>query len=97
MKILHTFSFFEIEDKNNVPKPEYTGTMRRNQALREIKEMMKDTLTLRQLQITELYYIDGLNTPQIAKKLGINKSTASRAINRSLKKLSPYLKYYRLR
>lgn len=50
-------------------------------------------LTNTQKKYINEYYINGLNTQQIAIKYGIDKSTVSRTINRGLSKLFRVLRY----
>jgi len=50
-------------------------------------------LTLRQQQVLSLYYDQGMNIPQIALKLGVNRSTVSRTIQRAKERLYRCLRY----
>ena len=50
-------------------------------------------LTARQREMLALYYDRGLKMVQIAKKLGVNRSTVSRTIKRAQDKLRRYLRY----
>ena len=50
-------------------------------------------LTARQREMLALYYDRGMKMVQIAKKLGVNRSTVSRTIKRAQDKLRRYLRY----
>lgn len=64
---------------------------------RAVLQVVRDQLTPRQRQIVLLYFFEGKNMPQIARELGVNKSTVSRTMQRALHNLRERLKYYRLR
>lgn len=61
--------------------------------LRNLGAAMRDELTERQREMLSMYYIDGLNMPQIASELGVNTSTVSRTIGRGLRRLRRCLRY----
>lgn len=60
---------------------------------RNLRIAQQEVLTLRQKQILELYYGQGLTMGQIALKLGVNRSTVSRILKRSRKRLYYVLRY----
>ena len=55
--------------------------------------LMEEELTPRQREVLALYYDRGLKMSQIARKLGINRSTVSRTIGRAKQRLYRYLQY----
>lgn len=57
-----------------------------------VKALRQD-ITNRQRQYLQLYYDQGLNMPQIARRLGVNKSTVSRTIKRGEARLRRCLRY----
>lgn len=59
-----------------------------------VLKVLKEQLTSRQKQILMMYFFDKKNIPSISNELNINKSTVSRSINSSIKKLHSILKYY---
>ncbi len=62
-----------------------------------IKQIMlravENELDARQAEILRRHYFDGESLSDIARRLGVNKSTVSRSVNRSVKKLRQALKY----
>lgn len=60
---------------------------------RSLRRARQQELTPRQRQMLELYYDRQMKMPQIAKKLGVNRSTVSRTIRRAKDKLRRYLRY----
>lgn len=70
---------------------------RLSQVKRAVLQVVREQLTPRQRQIVLLYFFEGRNIPQIARDLGVNKSTVSRTLRRALHNLREHLKYYRLR
>lgn len=48
---------------------------------------MKNVLTPKQYKYIQMYYIDGLKMPEIAKQMNVNVSTVSRTINRAVRRL----------
>lgn len=62
--------------------------------LREnLARALRQDVTDRQRQYLQLYYDQGLNMPQIARRLGVNKSTVSRTIKRGEARLRRCLRY----
>lgn len=74
--------------ENAADNTEQLDRLRRN--LRRAREQ---ELTSRQREMLELYYDRGLNMPQIADLLGINRSTVSRTIWRAKQRLYRCLRY----
>ena len=75
--------------RQNAPdNAEQMDRLRRN--LRQAREW---ELTPRQRQMVALYYDRGLNMVQIARRLGVNRSTVSRTLRRARERLYRYLRY----
>lgn len=74
--------------ENAEDNAEQLARLRRN--LRRARER---ELTARQRQMLALYYDQGMNTPQIARELGLNRSTVSRTLRRAKERLYQYLQY----
>lgn len=60
---------------------------------RNLRQAREQELTPRQRQLLELYYDRGKNMAQIARELGLNRSTISRTIRRARERLYRYLRY----
>ena len=60
---------------------------------RQLYTAIQEELTARQLEMICLYYGKRATMEQIARQLGVNKSTVSRTIRRGEAKLSRCLKY----
>lgn len=60
---------------------------------RNLRRAREQELTPRQREILALYYDRGLKMPQIARKLGINRSTVSRTVKRAKERLYRCLQY----
>lgn len=60
---------------------------------RNLRRARQQELTPRQKQVLALYFDQGLKMPQIAKKLGVNRSTVSRTIRRAKDRLYRCLRY----
>ena len=67
---------------------EQLGRLRRN--LRRAREQ---ELTDRQREMVSLYYDQGMTMPQIAERLGVNRSTVSRTLRRARDRLHRFLRY----
>lgn len=74
--------------QNSEDNSEQIERMRRN-----LHKARERELTARQRQIVDLYFDGGLNVPQIALKLGLNRSTVSRTLQRAKEKLYRCLRY----
>ncbi len=62
--------------------------------LREcLRQARQKELTARQRQLLSLYYDEGMTMPQIARELGLNRSTVSRTIRRAKERLYRCLRY----
>lgn len=62
--------------------------LRRNLRLARERE-----LTRRQREMVALYYDQGMTMPQIAERLGVNRSTVSRTLRRARDRLYRFLRY----
>ena len=60
---------------------------------RNLRQAREQELTPRQRQLLELYYDRGKNMAQIARELGVNRSTISRTIRRARERLYRHLRY----
>ena len=60
---------------------------------RNLRRAREQELTPRQREILALYYDRGLKMPQIARKLGVNRSTVSRTVKRARERLYRCLRY----
>lgn len=60
---------------------------------RTLRQAREQELTPRQQEILGLYYDEGMNIPQIAEKLGVNRSTISRSLSRARNRLYRCLRY----
>jgi len=60
---------------------------------RSLRQAREQELTPRQRQMLELYYDQGMNIPQIAGELGLNRSTVSRTLRRARERLYRCLRY----
>lgn len=67
---------------------ENLARLRKNLAL-----AIQEELTPRQQEILQMILSEGLSQAQIAKKLGVEKSTVSRTVARAKKKLERVLRY----
>ncbi len=74
--------------ENAEDNSEQLDRLRRNLRLARERE-----LTARQRQMLALYYDRGMSIPQIALKLGLNRSTVSRTIRRAKERLYRCLQY----
>ena len=63
------------------------------QLRRNLRRAREQELTPRQREILALYYDRGLKMPQIARKLGVNRSTVSRTVKRAKERLYRCLRY----
>lgn len=63
---------------------------RLRQNLRRAREQ---ELTDRQREMVSLYYDQGMTMPQIAERLGVNRSTVSRTLRRARDRLYRFLRY----
>ena len=62
--------------------------------LKILRKVIAEELTERQRQMITLYYFDRANIPQIAERLGVNRSTVSRTISRGRRNIMEKMKYF---
>lgn len=60
---------------------------------RNLRQAREQELTPRQREMLALYYDQGMNMPQIAAFLDVNRSTVSRTIQRAKQRLYRCLRY----
>ena len=60
---------------------------------RNLRQARERELTPRQRQLVDLYFDQGMNIPQIARELGLNRSTVSRTLRRAKARLYRCLRY----
>ena len=75
---------FEIAEDNG----EKIGRIKRL-----LPEVIRQELTDRQKQVVLLYYYQKYNIPQIAKELGVNKSTVHRHLKAAKERIRKALQY----
>lgn len=71
-----------------------TNRREREEYRRFLYRAIKTQLTYRQTQVMLLYYFEGKNITEIAQELGLNKSTVSRTLRRSLNRLTDLARLY---
>lgn len=59
-----------------------------------MRSVVENELSERQRQVINLYYFQKVNIPEIAKMLGVNRSTVSRTISRGRRNIMEKLKYF---
>ena len=59
----------------------------------EMVELLDEILTVRQKQVVEMYYFDGMTQEEVAGILGINKSNVNVYLQNSLEKLKNVINY----
>ncbi|MEG1658909.1 MAG: sigma-70 family RNA polymerase sigma factor [Oscillibacter sp.] len=69
------------------------NTVQMDRLRRNLRKAREEELTPRQRELLDLYYDQGMNMPQIAAHLGINRSTVSRTIWRAKQRLYQCLRY----
>ncbi len=57
-------------------------------------KVIQEQLTKRQSEIMLMYFFEKKNITHISNELNLNKSTVSRSLHASLKKLNQILRYY---
>ena len=60
---------------------------------RNLRRAREQELTDRQREMVSLYYDQGMTMPQIAERLGVNRSTVSRTLRRARNRLYRFLRY----
>lgn len=89
---------FELYE-SSLFRPEECDDNHRRMAVvkRKLAGVMRQALTLRQEEMVRMYYYQQKKIPQIARELGVNKSTVSRTIKRGIQNIRTQMKHCRLR
>jgi RNA polymerase sigma factor (sigma-70 family) len=66
---------------------------RRKRLLSNLPEAVERELTPRQKQLLEMRYRDEMSVTEMARQLGVDKSTVSHTLNRARRRLSRVLRY----
>ena len=74
--------------ENSPDNSEQLDRLRRN-----LRQVRLRELTPRQRQMLTLYYDQGMNIPQIAALLGLNRSTVCRTLRRARERLYRHIRY----
>ena len=78
----------------NTPYEGYLGPrLPREVQIRRVRQVIQRELTPRQREVLLLHYRQGLCVTQIARQLGVNKSTVSRTLRRAEENLRRFLRY----
>ncbi len=75
---------------------EYASTSNK-QIIKYLREIINEDLTKTQKQYIIMYYLNNMKIPEIARELGVNKSTVSRTIQRAKNRIYERLKYTNFR
>ncbi len=73
---------------------ESSNSAKHRMMLKILRKVIEEALTERQREMITLYYFDRANIPQIAEKLGVNRSTVSRTISRGRRNIMEKMKYF---
>ena len=65
----------------------------REMQLRRLRRVMEQELTERQKQVLSLYFFDEKRPAEIARILGVHRSTALRTLRRAENRVRQFLKY----
>lgn len=74
------------------PEEEH-GRQAAHRLAQALEVAIREELSPAQRQVLERYWFDGAKTPQIARELGLNRSTVARNLRRAQEKLQGHLKY----
>lgn len=73
---------------------ESSNSTQHRMMLKILRKVIEEELTQRQREMITLYYFERLNIPQIAERLGVNRSTVSRTISRGRRNIMEKMKYF---
>ncbi len=73
-----------------------TDSRRKQKMLAALGKILRQELTEKQRQAATLYYFRQMTVPQIARQLGVNKSTVSRHLQAARNKIALCMKYWAL-
>lgn len=71
-----------------------SNSVQHNLMIKVMRNVIENELSKRQRQMITLYYFQKMNIPEIAKMLGVNRSTVSRTISRGRRNIMEKLKYF---
>ena len=71
-----------------------SNSAQHNLMIKVMRNVIENELSKRQRQVITLYYFRKMNIPEIAKMLGVNRSTVSRTISRGRRNIMEKLKYF---
>lgn len=71
-----------------------SGGDKRGLMIKILRNIIENELSERQRQMIGLYYFSRMNIPEIAEKLGVNRSTVSRTISRGRRNIMEKMKYF---
>lgn len=71
-----------------------SNSVQHNLMIKVMRNVIENELSARQRQMITLYYFQKMNIPEIAKTLGVNRSTVSRTISRGRRNIMEKLKYF---
>ena len=71
-----------------------SNSVQHNLMIKVMRNVIENELSERQRQVITLYYFQKMNIPEIAKMLGVNRSTVSRTISRGRRNIMEKLKYF---
>ncbi|MDE7287913.1 MAG: sigma-70 family RNA polymerase sigma factor [Oscillospiraceae bacterium] len=71
-----------------------SNSVQHNLMIKVMRSVIENELSERQRQVITLYYFQKMNIPEIAKMLGVNRSTVSRTISRGRRNIMEKLKYF---
>ena len=78
----------------NIVSEEYFGTrLDRATQLRRVRRVISRELSPRQKQMIEGVYYEKLTQAELARRLGVNRSTVSRTLRRARERLRRCLRY----
>ena len=61
--------------------------------LQRLRRAVRQELSPRQRETVEAYYFENKTMEQIARELGVNRSTVSRTLKRGMRNLERFLRY----
>lgn len=71
-----------------------SGEGKRSLMIKILRNIIENELSERQRHMIGLYYFSRMNIPEIAEKLGVNRSTVSRTISRGRRNIMEKMKYF---
>ena len=97
-EVRNTRSISENQESLYIVDPFDDSPATNSGRISQMKKLLHSTinisLTNRQKQVFEMYYIDGKKMPEIADILGVNKSSVYRALKGSIKKIEKNKKIF---